>query len=107
MKRHNLLRRENSAAEFLDTTRSRCQRTNVPGRTIVSRSRHSISRDSATKAIRDALSVRSDLTFKIAGELLSEEQVLGGQLRTGSEHQRHETPEVNKQGKRIPEHGWR
>jgi hypothetical protein len=41
---------------------SRCQRTNVSGRTIVSRSRHTISRDSATRAIRDALSVRCGRT---------------------------------------------
>jgi hypothetical protein len=51
--------------------------------------------------------VRSDLTFEIAGELLSQEQVLGGQFRTGPEHQRHETQEVSQQGKRRPEHGWR
>jgi hypothetical protein len=51
--------------------------------------------------------MRSDLTFEIAGELLSQEQVLGDQFSTGPEHQRHETQKVSKQGKRRPEHGWR
>jgi hypothetical protein len=44
--------------------------------------------------------MRSDLTFEITGELLSLEQVLGGQFSTGPEHQRHETQEVSQQGKR-------
>jgi hypothetical protein len=51
--------------------------------------------------------MRSDLPFETAGELLSQEQVLGGQFRTGPEPQRHETREVSQQGTRRPEHGWR
>jgi len=51
--------------------------------------------------------VRSDPTFEIAGELLSQEQVLGCQLGTRPEHQRSETQEVSTQGKRRPQHDWR
>ena len=35
--------------------------------------------------------VRSDLTFQVAGELHSQEQVLGRQLRARPEHQPYET----------------
>ena len=50
---------------------------------------------------------RSNLTFEIAGELLSQEQVLGCELRTGTEHQRQQTQEVSKKGTHSPDHARR
>jgi hypothetical protein len=41
---------------------------------------------------------RSDLAFDVTGELLSEEEVLGGQLRTGPEHQPQQAQQSLREG---------
>jgi hypothetical protein len=50
---------------------------------------------------------RSDLAFDVTRELLSEEEVLGRQLRSGMEHQPQQAQEVSEQSEGRSEHVWR
>jgi len=50
---------------------------------------------------------RSDLAFDVTRELLPEEEVLGRQLRTGSDHQPQQAQQVCEKGERRSEHVWR
>ena len=47
---------------------------------------------------------RLDLPLDVTGELLPEEQILGGQLRAGPEHQTQQTQEISDEGERRSRH---
>ena len=50
---------------------------------------------------------RPNLAFDVTGELLPEEQILGCQLRVGSEHEPQQTQQVSEEGERRSKHVWR
>ena len=50
---------------------------------------------------------RPDLAFDVTGKLLPEKQVLGGQLRSGPDHQPRQVRQVSEEGECRSEHVWR
>ena len=47
---------------------------------------------------------RSNLAFDVTRKLLAEEEVLGGQLRTGPDHEPQQVQQVSEEGERRSEH---
>ena len=62
--------------------------------------------DLVRRAMRDAFvsPSRSDPAFDLTRELLAEEEVLSGQLRTGPDHEPQQAQQASEEGDRRSEH---